>query len=844
MLLPQNLESDHRSVISRRWIVGLLALLTLVIYAPVRNHEFIDYDDNCYVYENALIRQGFTAEGVRFAFLELHGKETYWHPVTWLSHMLDCQLFGLKPSPHHLVNVLFHAANAVLLFLWLHSLTGRLWRSAAVAMLFAWHPLQVDTVAWIAERKNLLSALFWILSVWSYTRWTRSRQRRDYWAALALYAVGLMCKPAIVTLPCVLLLLDCWPLRRIEFSAAMSFKTLRALLFEKIPFFALTVASSFATILAHQGLALLTSTEQVSLAARVANALAAYGLYVRNVFWPAKLAVVYPAVAHQPSTLVVAGALVVVLPLIVGVTKVRSHPHLLVGWLWFLGTLVPTIGLVQVGHQAMADRFAYLPLIGLFIVVVWTVGEAASRFAVPLRLRLTTAAAGGVACLALTTHQVAFWKDSTTLFGHAAAVTEKNWVALNRLGENALGRGDLPAAITHFLALERLLPNRSEVQYNLALAYSRSGRFPEAETHYAAALKLKPEDARALHGRGFVAMQQGRLAEAQGWFQQALALDPALRESRNCLDLIASGAAQTFAAIARIEGEIAREPARGELRLRAAEMLLTAGRTNEAVAHYEKILAQQPEEPRALVAMAALRARAGHDADAIPLLERALATDPQSADAHFQFGQIRERSGHADQALAHYQAAVQSNPQHAGAWTCVGLLYARTGNLAEALDALERATVIQPENAESQLRAGLLAATLQRAAVAGRHLREAARLRPDWPPPLNALAWLLATHPDPQARNGADAVKLARRACELSGFQNLVYLDVLAAALAETGSFAEAETTIAKAIAVAGSSGKSAAIVELSSRLARYQAQQPFRQPPVEAPKVREPGTP
>ena len=844
MQLPQTHQLDRLPVNPRWWIVGVLVLLTLVIYAPVRNHEFIDYDDNAYVYENALIRQGFSVEGVRFAFLELHGKETYWHPVTWLSHMLDCQLFGVKPGPHHLVNVLFHAANVVLLFLWLHSLTGRLWRSAAVAMLFAWHPLQVDTVAWIAERKNLLSAMFWILAVWSYTRWTRSRRRRDYLAALALYVVGLMCKPAIVTLPCVLLLLDFWPLRRIEFSAAMSFKTLRALLFEKVPFFALTVASSVATMLAHQGLALLTAAEQVSLAARVANALAAYGLYVRNVFWPTKLAVVYPAVAHQPTVLVVVGALVVVLPLIAGVAKVRSHPHLLVGWLWFLGTLVPTIGIVQVGHQAMADRFAYLPLVGLFIVVVWTVGEAASRFTVPLRLRLTTAAASGLVCLALTAHQVTFWQNSTTLFGHAAAVTEKNWGALNRLGENALGRGDLPAAITHFAALERLLPNRPQVQYNLALAYSRSGRFAEAEPHYAAALKLKPEDSRALHGRGFVAMQQGRLVEAQGWFQQALALDPALRESRNCLDLIASGAATAFADLARVEAEIAREPARGELRLRAAELLLSAGRTNEAVAHYEKLLEQKPEEPRGLVALAALRVRAGRDADASALLERALAADPKSAEAHYQLGLIGERAGRGDLAFAHYQTAVAAKPDHAGAWTGLGLLLARVGKLPEALDALERATALQSQNAESHLRAGLVAASLQRAAVAGRHFREAARLRPDWPPPINSLAWLLATHPDPQARNGEEAVKLARRACELSGFQNMAYLDVLAAALAEGWDFAAAEATIKKAIAIAKAAGKEPAVAELTSRLKLYQVRKPFHLPPVAGIAVREPGAP
>ncbi len=813
----------------------MLALLTLVIYLPVRNHEFIDYDDNAYVYENPLISQGFTAAGVRFAFLKLHGKETYWHPLTWLSHMLDCQLFGVNAGPQHLVNVLFHIANTVLLFLGLASLTGRLWRSAVVAMLFAWHPLQVDTVAWIAERKNLLSALFWILALWAYTRWAREGRRRDYFAALGLYALGLMCKPAIVTLPCVLLLLDFWPLRRIEFPAPPVGQKMRELLVEKLPFFALTVVSSFITVQAHQGLGLLLSSERVSLASRVANSLAAYALYVRNVVWPTKLALVYPFVAQQPPLLVALGAVLILTPLIWALLGMRRLPHLFVGWSWFLGALVPTIGIVQAGHQAMADRFAYVPVIGLFLAATWVTADVAARFALPLRLRVFVAGAVAVACLALTARQLGYWKNSRTVFEHAVAVTEKNWVAFNRLGALALRRADLPEAIAQFTELERLRPNRPEVQFNLGLVLAKSCRFPEAEARYRMTLQLNPKDARATHGLGFVAMQLGRLGEAKACFDRALELDAGLRESRNCLDMIASGAAKTYEVIARAEAEVAREPTSVEARLRAAELLTAAGRFPEAVAHCEKILAQTPGEPRALTALGAARVREGRPAEAGDLFARALTADPKSAEAHFQLGMLRERAGRFDDALAHYQSAVQGRPEFGNAWTSLGLLWARGGKLPAAFDAFERAAGSQPENADFQLRAGLVAANLQRAAVAQRYLREASRLRPDWAPPLNARAWLLATHPDPQSRNGMDAVKLARRACELTEDRNVVYLDVLAAALAEAGDFAGAVATLQTALARAYAANPPIPTAEYSAHLQLYQAGMPYHQAPLEA---------
>jgi tetratricopeptide (TPR) repeat protein len=745
--------------------------------------------------------------------------------------MLDCELFGVNPGPQHVVNVIFHGANVALLFLWLTSLTGRPLRSGAVAMLFAWHPLQVDTVAWIAERKNLLSAMFWILALWAYTRWTRRRRSRDYLAALALYATGLMCKPAIVTLPCVMLLLDFWPLKRLTFPLANPAKILPPLLIEKIPFFALTIASSWITIHAHVGLGNLTSTESIPFLARVGNALASYALYARNVFWPMELSIVYPLVTRQPPALILAGVFAVLAPLVFALKKWRERSHLLVGWLWFLGTLVPTIGIVQAGHQSMADRFAYIAVIGIFIAVVWLAADAAGASSVLPRHRLLAAACVGLGCLGLTTRQIDYWRDSKSLFERALAVTPRNWIARNVLGADCIRRRELEKALEHLTEAERLYPSNPDIHYNLGLALVKTGRFAEAESHYATALRLYPRYVLAMHGMGFAAMLQRRLPEAKEWFQRALAIEPSLSESQGCLDLIARGATEDFITLNKVEYELAQHPSSIDLRLRAAELLSAIGRHPEAAAHYEKILAEKPDDARALAGLGATHAAENRDADAIPFLERALAAQTNLAEAHLTLGTIRERASNTTAALAHFRAATGAKPDLAPAWTSIGHLQARLGNTAAALDAYEHAAKLCSTDSEAQMNAGLAAANLQRAPLANRYLREAARLRPDWPPPLNALAWLLATHPDSDARNGAAAVNLARRACELTSFQNASYLDVFAAALAETGDFQQAVAIEEKSASLAQTSAGNPAAAEFQARLKLYKSGVPFRQP-------------
>ena len=347
-----------------RLIALLLALITLLVYLPVTHSSFLDYDDDDYITNNQMVQNGLTLAGIQWAFTTAHASN--WHPLTWLSHMTDCELFGLNPAAHHFVNVLFHAANAVLLFTLVLRLTGALWPAAFVAALFAWHPLHVESVAWVAERKDVLSTFFALLSLLSYVRYAKENRRRCFWVALACFALGLMAKPMLVTLPFVMLLLDFWPVQRFNGS------TVQRLLIEKIPFFTLAAISCIVTFLVQRNMAV-ASLELVPMGFRLENVPVAYVAYLSKLIWPSNLAVIYPMPSDfqlPPMKVALAVTLLIFVSAIVWLNRKRT-PYLPVGWLWFLGTLVPVIGLVQVGTQAFADRYTYFPAIGLFFMVAF-----------------------------------------------------------------------------------------------------------------------------------------------------------------------------------------------------------------------------------------------------------------------------------------------------------------------------------------------------------------------------------------------------------------------------------------------------------------------------------------
>lgn len=488
-------------------VSALLLLLTLGTFWPVGRHDFINFDDPDYVTDNPQVQAGVTVQGLAWAFLNLHGLRTYWHPVTWVSHMLDCELFGLNPGPHHLVNLLFHVANVILLLLLLRRMTGSLWRSAVVAALFALHPLQVDTVAWIAERKNVLSTLFWFLTTLAYVRYAEAPNVRRYLVLLPLYGIGLMCKPALVTLPCTLLLLDFWPLRRFAWAnrtlavpggRQFPVVSLKLLTLEKVPLFLMAVASGLATILAHQGLRSVDLTA-MPLGSRLGNAIVSYARYLGKAFWPDNLAVFYPHPGAWPIEAVLGSAALLVLGTALAVFLSRRAPYLVVGWFWFVGVLVPMSGIIQAGAQAMADRFAYVPLVGLFVLVVWGAWDLALRFLKnPVPLRIAAAVVIAV-CAFLSSRQVSHWKNSITVFSHALNVTENNHSAHFSLGNALADQGRMTEAMRHWEAALAIAPSHAEVHGRIASALAEQGDAAGAIARYRKALEIDPELADALN---------------------------------------------------------------------------------------------------------------------------------------------------------------------------------------------------------------------------------------------------------------------------------------------------------------------------------------------------------
>ena len=512
---------------SPRFVCLILALVTVLLYLPARHHGFLVFDDDLYVSENRFVQDGITVEGFRWAFTTFETGN--WHPLTWLSLMLDCQLFGPDAGTIHFVNVLLHTANAVLLLLLLLRLTGALWPSALVAALFAWHPLHVESVAWISERKDTLSTLFALLSLLCYSRFAQARtaehgsKRLHYCLALLFFALGLMAKPMLVTLPCVMLLLDWWPLGR--FTICDLRLKIRQLVREKLPFFALTVVSCVVTYQA-QRVEAVVALDRHPMELRLANAVVSYTAYLLKTVWPADLAIIYPLpTAIAWAHVVIAAVVLAAISWFVWRQR-RHNPCWPVGWLWYLGTLVPVIGLVQVGGQSMADRYTYWPLIGVFIAVAF--GAAAFLKTNP-SLRNAAVAVSVlliVACLAATANQLRYWRDSETLFARTVAVTGDNPVARINLGVALEQTGRKEDALTNYKEALRLDPGRVQVHNNLANLLDELGKTDEADAHYREALRLKPSAVVAHLNYGAFLVRQWRFAEAELHYTEASRLAP------------------------------------------------------------------------------------------------------------------------------------------------------------------------------------------------------------------------------------------------------------------------------------------------------------------------------
>jgi protein O-mannosyl-transferase len=617
------------------WICLFLVAITLTVYWKVQGYDFVNYDDDDYVFENPHVQGGISNANVIWALTTFHAGN--WHPLTWLSHMLDYQLFGLKAGMNHLTSLLIHIANSILLFFVFRRMTGAMWRSAFIAALFALHPLHVESVAWISERKDVLSAFFWILTMWAYVRYAERPGFTRYILGLIFFALGLMSKPMIVTLPFVLLLMDFWPLCRVQWGqvcgeSSSRFQKAQALrlVWEKIPLFALVLLSCFVTFLSEQGANTVVSLKIYPLSMRVSNALVSYTTYIRKTFWPDDLAVFYP----YPDTIALwqtigAGALLVCMFVLVFRVS-RRFPYLVVGWLWYIGILVPVIGLVQVGAQGMADRYTYVPIIGLFIIVAWGVPQICQN-----RSHCTIWLSASVACLLLvlitvTWKQVGYWENSITLFEHNLRFTSNNDVAHNNLGV-ALNKQDrTEEAIKHFLPALQINPNYEEAHNNLGIALEKQGRTEEAFKHFLQALRIKPDYEEAHYNLGKTLDKHGRTEEAIEHLLQALRIKPDYEEAHNNLGVA----------------------------------LNRQGRTDEAIKHFLLALQIDTDYVEAQYNLGNALNKQGRTDEAIKHLLLALRIKPDYEEAHNNLAIALFRKGDMGGAIAHFRKALRINPDN------------------------------------------------------------------------------------------------------------------------------------------------------------------------------------
>ena len=721
----------------------VLALVTVVVYWPITHHSFTNFDDDGYITGNSHVKSGLTWSGLVWAFENT--ETTNWHPLTWISHMVDCQLYGLNAGGHHLTNLLFHIANTLLLFLLLNELTGALWRSAFVAALFAWHPLHVESVAWAAERKDVLSAFFWMLTLLAYTRYVTSgtcqvtqtdpasspvtrlpvkalakagHPSLHYFLALFFFACGLMSKPMVVTLPFVLLLLDFWPLARFSCSITLSTlnpqpstKSTARLIYEKLPFFALAAAGSVATYLVQKtGGAVSNDT----LSFRVANALWSYLRYIFKTFWPADLAVIYPFPSHSLAGLAIVAATLLVIGSGWFIFLAGRHPWLLVGWFWLLGTLVPVIGLVQIGSQSMADRYMYIPSIGLFILMVWGLNDLFGSW--PQKQKIVTLA-GTVAlagCLACTWVQIKYWQDSISLFRHAMEVTTDNHVACACLAQalDAIGQED--EALILCTNAVRIEPNYPPGQFFLGMVLLKQGKSEEALGHLSAAARLAPFDTTMHYNFGKVLLDFDRPKEAAACFIATLDNNPNFTEARNGLGKAYWKQGKLDQATNQLSQAVTFEPDNPQFHYDFGTVLLANSNVDEAIAQFSE----------------------------------ALRLKPDFADAHGNLAVAFIRQGRAREAVLHFSEAVRLQPNDPERRFNLGLALLDNHQPADAAFQFSKELRLAPSETKAHYRLAQALQQQNQLAGAVEHYREALRLTPEFPEAKAALDQILSTNPN------------------------------------------------------------------------------------------------
>jgi tetratricopeptide (TPR) repeat protein len=708
---------------------AVLLFGTFLVFHRALQNGFLDLDDPDYVTQNAHVKNGVTLAGIKWAFVS--GASANWHPVTWISLMLDAQCYGDFAQGYHFTNILLHALNAALAFLALRKLTGAFWPSAFCAALFAWHPLRVESVAWIAERKDVLSGSFFWLTLLAYASFaqrftspaglqTPAKYKTPYIAALLLFALGLMSKPMLVTVPFLLLLLDYWPLQRLNSS------TLQRLVTEKIPFLTVSMASCIITFLVQKNWGAVVESQ--SLGNRLTNAIISVVRYLESFIWPANLAVVYSLPNHWPFFIVAAAVMFVICVSTLAVVQLHRRPWLFVGWFWFMGMLVPVIGFVQVGLQAMADRYTYLPIIGLQLALIWTLAEV--RFSRLQLLKPFAVAAALVACIFQTEVQIAFWKNPDSLYEHALVATQRNYLAECYLGTTLLNENRFPEAELHFQQALKLKPDFSDARFKLGVTLAQSGHDNAALAVYGDLLKQNPRHALTDYNIGIILLGQNHPAAAIPHFQNTLARKPDYDAALVALGTAEAKLGNADLAVSYFKQSLELKPDNAVAEYNFANTLNDLHRDDEAVGHYEKALRIDPDFEDARCNYGNALGALGRPAEARDQFRRALVLNPKNSSACFGLAVASEDLGKVSEAAICYRRAIALAPDNVQANYNLATILLNQNHPADALTYFQSTAGLQPENDSAFLGMGLAEEKLGHADAAISHYHRAVKLAP------------------------------------------------------------------------------------------------------------------